>query len=152
MSSKLKIALGADHAGYAVKTALISELTEQGYKVVDLGTFSEDSCDYPDIAEKVARTVASGRADRGLLACGTGIGMGMVANKIPGIRAATPWSVKTAKLASQHNWCNVLCVPSRVLSLSNVVRIVHAWLDTPYDKGGRHERRIEKVSKIEAKS
>ena len=152
MTGKPKIALGADHAGFPAKTALISELTGRGYKVVDLGTFSEDSCDYPDIAQKVAKAVSSGRCDRGILACGTGLGMAMAANKVAGVRAATPWSVKTAKLTAEHNWCNVLCVPSRILSLAHISRIVNAWLDTPYDKGGRHERRVEKLQKIESKA
>lgn len=149
--ANVRIALGADHAGYATKVELFRELTDLGYKVIDFGTHSEESCDYPDFALRVAKAVASGRCDRGILACGSGIGMAITANKIKGVRAATPWSVKTAKLASQHNSCNVLCVAGRLSSLPAIKRIVRAWLTTPFE-GGRHERRIEKILKIEAKA
>ena len=150
--TKLRIALGADHAGYNTKKELLSFLASEGHKVVDFGTYSEESCDYPEFAARVGRAVASGRCDRGILACGTGLGMEIAANKIKGVRAAAPWSIATAKLTSQHNWCNVLCVPSRFLSVDNVKRIVRAWLATPYDKGSRHERRVQKILKIEAKA
>ena len=151
MNTKIKIALGSDHAGYSVKKELFNKLVEDGFKVIDLGNHSEESADYPDFAARVAKAVASGRCDRGILACGSGLGMAIAANKVKGIRAATPWSIKTAKLASQHNWVNVLCVPARFLSIQSINKIVHAWLATPYEKGGRHERRIEKISKIESK-
>jgi ribose 5-phosphate isomerase B len=149
---KTKIALGADHAGYQVKKELMSHLTEEGYKVIDLGTHSEDPCDYPEIAERVAKAVASGRCDRGILACGSGIGMDIAANKVQSVRAAVVWNTKTAKLASQHNWANVLSVPSRFASTPNIKKMVQAWLATPYEKGGRHERRVKKIEKIEAKA
>ena len=151
MNTKIKIALGSDHAGFLVKKELFNQLVLDGFKVIDLGTHSEDSSDYPDYAARVAKAVASGRCDRGILACGTGLGMCIAANKVKGIRAATPWSIKTAKLAAQHNWCNILCVPSRFLSVPSIKKIVHAWLSTPYDKGVRHERRIKKILKIESK-
>lgn len=149
---KMKIALGADHAGFSVKKELFASLAEEGYKVIDLGTYSEDASDYPDYASRVAKAVASGRCDRGILACGSGAGMCIAANKVKGIRASTPWTIKTAKLAAQHNWVNVMCVPSRFLAVPTIKKIVRAWLNTPYDKGGRHERRVGKIGKIEAKS
>jgi ribose 5-phosphate isomerase B len=148
---KMKIALGADHAGFGAKKELVSQLTADGYKVIDFGTHSEESCDYPEFAYRVAKAVASGRCDRGILACGSGLGMEIAANKVAGVRAATPWSISTAKLASQHNWVNVLCVPSRFLSTVNIKKMTRAWLNTPYEKGGRHERRVKKILKIESK-
>lgn len=147
-----KIALGADHAGYNVKKALVGHLTEKGYKVVDFGTHSDEPCDYPDYAWRVARAVSTGKCERGLLACGSGVGMDIAANKVKGIRAATIWAIPIAKLVSQHNWCNVLCLPSRFVSLPRLKKMVDAWLETPYEKGGRHERRVKKVLKIESKS
>lgn len=126
-------------------------LTNQGYRVIDMGTTSETSTDYPDYAVKIARAVASGRCDRGILVCGSGIGMAIAANKVPGIRAAVVWSVGTAKLASQHNWSNVLCLSARFTKFDAVKRIIRAWLTTPWEKGGRHERRIKKIHKYEAK-
>jgi ribose 5-phosphate isomerase B len=148
----LRIALGADHAGYAVKKELMEALTSSGFKVMDYGTHSEESTDYPDYAARVAKAVVSGRYDRGILACGTGIGMCIAANKVKGVRAALCWNSKVAKLASEHNWANVLCVPSRFVSLNDIKRLVLVWLRTPNEKSGRHERRIGKIAKIEAKS
>ena len=148
---KMKIALGADHAGFSTKKEIFAQLAMDGYKVIDLGTYSEDASDYPDFASRVGKAVASGRCDRGILFCGSGLGMCIAANKIKGVRAATPWSIKTAKLAAQHNWANVLCVPSRFLAMPSVKKIVRAWLLTPFEKGGRHERRVEKIGKLEAK-
>jgi len=147
-----KIALGADHAGFRAKKELVEYLTNEVYKVIDFGTYSEDSTDYPDYALRVAKAVQTGRCDRGILACGTGIGMCMTANKVKGIRAAAVWSIKTAKLAAEHNWANVLCVPGRSSSVSTIKKMVHVWLTTPYDKGGRHERRVKKIIKYEAKN
>lgn len=148
----MKIALGFDHAGFSVKKELMNQLVADGHKVVDFGTFSDSPSDYPDYALKVAKAVAAKRCDRGILACGSGIGMCIAANKIKGIRAAAPWSVKTAKLVAQHNWCNVLCVSGRLIPTATVLRMVRAWLATPFEKGGRHERRIGKVLKIESRN
>ena len=147
-----RIALGADHAGFNVKTELFQQLTQEGYKVIDMGSHTEMPSDYPEYAYRVSKAVASGRCDRGILACGSGAGMCIAANKVKGIRAATPWSVATAKLAAEHNWANVLCVPTRFMSAAKIKRIIQAWLNTPFDKGGRHERRVKKILKIEAKS
>jgi ribose 5-phosphate isomerase B len=146
-----KIAIGADHAGYAFKAGLMKHLTDQGHLVVDCGTASEESTDYPDYALRVAKAVASGRCERGILACGTGIGMCIAANKVKGIRAGTVWSIKTAKLAAQHNWTNVLCLPARFVKEPNLLKMADAWLKTPYDKAERHERRVKKILEIEAK-
>lgn len=148
---KMKIALGADHAGFTVKNELVNLLSRRGCEVVDFGTHSEDSADYPDFAERVGRAVASGRCDRGILACGTGMGMAIAANKVKGVRATAPWSVATAKLASEHNWCNVLCVSARFATLANIKKMVNVWLNTPYDTSARHKRRIKKILKIESK-
>jgi ribose 5-phosphate isomerase B len=147
----MKIAIGFDHAGFALKKELMDQLIEDGHKLVDLGTYSDAATDYPDYAFKVSRAVAAGRCDRGILICGSGIGMAIAANKVKGIRAATPWSVKTAKLVAQHNWCNVLCLSARLMSSRAILKMVRAWISTPFDRGGRHERRISKISKIEAK-
>ena len=148
---KMKIALGGDHAGFAVKKELLNQLAADGFKVIDFGTHSEESVDYPDFAARVGKAVSSGRCDRGILACGSGLGMCIAANKINGIRAATPWTIKTAKLSAQHNWANVICVPSRFLSFPTIKKIVYAWLETPFEKAGRHERRVEKILKLEPK-
>lgn len=149
---KFRIALGGDHAGFKTKADLIAFLTKQGHDVIDVGTHSEESCDYPDFSFLVGKAVASGKADRGILACGTGIGVSIAANKVKGIRAALCWNTKTAKLASEHNWANVLCVPSRIISEKNIRKIVQAWLKTPNDKSERHARRIKKIARFESKS
>ncbi len=149
---KFRIALGADHAGYPVKKALVDLLTDEGYLVVDMGTHSEERADYPDFAFRVGKAVASGRCNRGILACGTGIGMCIAANKVKGVRAASVWSVQTAKLAAEHNWANVVCVSGRVATITSIKKFIKAWLTTPPDRSERHERRIGKISKFEAKS
>lgn len=144
----MKIALGSDHAGYERKKELIQLLTDMGHKVADIGTHSEDSVDYPDYARRVARTVALHQADKGILICGTGIGMCISANKVPGIRAAVCWNAKVAALAAEHNQANVLCLSARFVSSKAAAQIVKAWLKTPF-AGGRHLRRVQKISKIE---
>lgn len=140
----MKIALGSDHAGFKIKKDILALLTELGHKVADVGCYSEDSCDYPDYARKVAKAVSLGRSDRGILVCGTGIGMGMAANKFPKIRAAVCWNVKTAALASGHNAANVLCVAGRFLPQKTVLKMVKSWLAAPF-AGGRHLKRIKKI-------
>ena len=147
----LRVALGADHAGYPVKHALLEHLLSQGYRVVDMGTTSEESTDYPDYAFRVGKAVASGRCDRGILACGTGIGMCIAANKVKGVRAAVVWSDQSARLAAEHNWANVLCVSAVFSSISAVKKFVRIWLSRSFDKTGRHRRRIGKIAKFEAK-
>lgn len=144
----MKIAIGADHAGFQVKRELLDVLTKWGYKVMDVGTHSEERADYPDYAKKVALIVTQRQADKGLLVCGTGIGMAIAANKVPGVRAGVAWNKKTAELAAEHNGLNVLCLPARHLPLKQMQAIIKAWLTTPFG-GGRHLRRIKKIAQIE---
>lgn len=144
----MKIVVGADHGGFAAKERLIRALTQAKYSVSDLGTNSEDSVDYPDYAVLVGQAVAGKKADRGVLLCGTGIGMAIAANKIPGVRAAVVWNKKTAVLAAEHNDANVLCLGARILSAPTIVRLVKQWLSTSFG-GDRHARRINKIRAIE---
>lgn len=146
----MKIAIGSDHAGFQRKKELILFLSREGYKVVDVGCYSNESCDYPDYAKKVAQAVSLRRAERGILVCGTGIGMGMVANKFLKVRAAVCWDSKTAALASEHNCANVLCLSGRLTSAPMTEKIVRTWLNTPF-AGGRHLRRLKKIEQIERK-
>ena len=142
------VALGADHAGYSLKQALKQWLIARGCTVIDVGTHSADPVDYPDFAATVSRAVSSGDADRGLLVCGTGIGMAIAANKVTGIRAGVCGDVETARLSRQHNDLNVLALAGRATSRDHAIEIVSAWLDTPFE-GGRHERRLAKVAELE---
>jgi len=142
------IAVGADHAGFPLKQHLKQWLVAEGHRVLDLGTHSPESVDYPDFAAGVAHAVSSGDAERGLLVCGTGIGMAIAANKVSGIRAGVCADVETARLSRQHNDLNVLALAGRATSVDDAVAIVRAWLDTAFE-GGRHERRLAKVSGLE---
>ncbi len=142
------IALGADHAGYHMKEALKKYLTGAGCAVVDAGTSSEESVDYPDFACAVARQVASGACEIGLLFCGTGIGMAMAANKVPGVRAANVHDLPTARLAREHNDANVLAIGSRVVDDAAAIAIVREFLSAKFS-GGRHQRRIDKISALD---
>ncbi len=145
---EMKIALGADHAGYLLKDRIRQYVTERGYQVIDEGTNSSDSVDYPDFALKVARDVADGRAERGILVCGSGIGMAITANKVPGIRAANIGSEYEAQMSREHNNLNVLALGARILDEADAKQIVQIWLDTPFS-GGRHSGRLEKIHDIE---
>jgi ribose 5-phosphate isomerase B len=144
----MKIALASDHAGYAEKEKLKSLLNDLGMEFEDLGTQSEASVDYPDYARKVAEQVAEGRADQGILVCGSGTGMAMTANKIPGVRAAVGWSEETARLARQHNDANVLAIGARTTPPERIPKIVRAWFSADFE-GGRHSQRVEKISRLE---
>ena len=139
-----KIPIGADHAGFAMKERLVAELKKLGYDPIDLGTNSPDSTDYPDYAHPVAHQVETGEAKRGILLCGTGLGMSYAANRHHGVRAAVVWTPEIAKLAREHNDSNVLVLPSRFVSDEDSVAILKAWLDTPFE-GGRHQRRVAKI-------
>ena len=143
-----KIALAADHAGFDEKEKIKTTLTEMGVDFVDMGTTSTDSVDYPDYAEKVARAVADGDVDQGLLVCGSGTGMAIAANKVHGVRAAVAWSPEIARLARAHNDANVLSLPARFLDDAKAKEIVKAWFDADFE-GGRHERRVEKITELE---
>jgi ribose 5-phosphate isomerase B len=139
-----KIPIGSDHAGFALKERLVEELRRLGYEPVDVGTHSPASTDYPDYAHPVAREVEAGEAKRGVLLCGTGLGMSYAANRHHGVRAAVAWTPEVAKLARAHNDANVLVLPARFVSEREGVDILKAWLDTPFE-GGRHERRVQKI-------
>jgi ribose 5-phosphate isomerase B len=142
------VALGADHAGFPLKQHLKEWLVSEGHRVLDAGTHSSESVDYPDFAAWVARVVNTGEAHRGLLVCGTGIGMALAANKVPGIRAGVCADVETARLSRRHNDLNVLALAGRSTSREDAVAILRAWLETAFE-GGRHERRLAKVAGIE---
>jgi ribose 5-phosphate isomerase B len=138
------IPIAADHAGFELKEKLRGELEKLGYEVQDLGTHSPASTDYADYAHPLAEEVSSGQVKRGVLLCGTGLGMSYAANRHPHVRAAVVWSPEIAELARRHNDANVLVLPARFVSEEDGVRILKTWLDTPFE-GGRHERRVEKI-------
>ena len=144
----MKLALGADHAGFELKEALAAFLASQSHHVEDLGTHSLDSTDYPDFAAAVGRCVAEDRAEAGILVCGSGIGMAIAANKIPGVRAAVVESAESARLARAHNDANVLALGARRLSRDEAETIVTTFLSTPFE-GGRHQRRVDKIRALE---
>lgn len=144
----MRIALASDHAGYAEKERLKGVLSDLGVEFDDLGTGSEESVDYPDYARAVAERVADGRAEQGLLVCGSGTGMAITANKVPGVRAAVAWSEETARLARQHNNANVLAIGARTTPPADIPRIVRAWFETAFE-GGRHAARVNKISDVE---
>jgi ribose 5-phosphate isomerase B len=142
------IAIAADHAGYEEKELVKKTLDRMGIDYDDFGTVSTESVDYPDYAKKVADGVARGDYDQGLLVCGSGTGMAIAANKVPGVRAAVAWNEDIARLAREHNNANVLSLAARFTSPEEIEKIVKAWLAAKFD-GGRHERRVEKIAEIE---
>jgi ribose 5-phosphate isomerase B len=144
----VKIAIGADHAGYRLKQAVAEHLRASGHEVADFGTNSEESVDYPEYAEATARAVANGEADRGVLVCGSGAGVCIAANKVDGIRGVNAHDVEEAVLTRQHNNANVLCLSGRRLSEDQAFEIVDAWLAAEFE-GGRHERRVDKIHDVE---
>lgn len=144
----MKIALGADHRGVDVKSKLIPHLQKLGHEVVDVGTCSGQAVDYPDIAGEVARRVSKQEAERGILICGTGIGMAIAANKANGVRAATCHDDLTAEMCRRHNDVNVLCLAADLLGEPLIDRMVEIFLRTPFE-GGRHGRRVEKIGELE---
>ncbi len=144
----MDIAVGADHAGFELKEKVKQELERLGHRVEDVGTHSSESVDYPDFAAQVARRVAAGRAERGILVCGTGTGMAMAANKVAGVRAASVTDAAAARLSREHNDANVLGLGARLIEEPRALEIVRAWLEAEF-AGGRHQRRVEKISEIE---
>ena len=144
----MKLVIGSDHGGIHLKEVLKQHLAERGIEVSDAGTYTEESCDYPDIAEKVCREITDGNAERGILVCGTGIGMSMAANKVKGIRAALCGDVFSATMSREHNNANIICLGERVLGPGLAACILDAWLDTDF-AGGRHERRVNKIMAVE---
>lgn len=146
----MKIAIAADHAGFKLKENIKKFLESLGHEYKDFGTDSEESVDYPDFAIKAAEAVKSKKFDRGILICGTGIGMCISANKVPGIRAALCYDTETARLSREHNNANVLTMGARIIGEEKAKEIVDVWLKTEF-AGGRHERRVEKINKIDEK-
>ena len=144
----MKIAIGADHAGFAAKEEIKNVIKALGHTVLDEGTTGEASVDYPDYAEKVSKAVLSGEADKGVLICGTGIGMSIAANKFKGIRAAVVSDEKTADLSRRHNDANVFCAGSRITPVVKIAESLKVWLQTPFE-GGRHQNRVAKISALE---
>lgn len=144
----MRVALGADHAGVTLKDAIRSLLESRGIDVRDLGTTGQTSVDYPDFAASVGQAVATGLADRGILVCGTGLGMAIAANKIDGVRATPVVDLDGARLAREHNDANVLALGARITTPETAMQIVLTFLDTPF-AGGRHQRRLEKIAALE---
>lgn len=142
------ILLGSDHGGLALKESIKALLDERGLLYEDCGTYTSDSVDYPDFGEKVARRVSSGEVEKGILFCGTGIGMSIIANKFPGVRAALATDLFTAQMAKEHNNANILVLGGRVLQDEQARSMVTVWLDSPFD-GGRHQQRLDKIRQIE---
>lgn len=144
----MKIAIGSDHAGYRLKEHLARSLREDGFEIDDVGAFSEESVDYPDFAAAVARKVAVGEAERGVLVCGTGVGVAIAANKVDGVRAANCLEPFSARMARAHNDANVVTVGARVIGPGLATEVVRTFLAVPFD-GGRHQRRVEKITSLE---
>ncbi|MDI7248012.1 MAG: ribose 5-phosphate isomerase B [Bacillota bacterium] len=145
----MRVAIGSDHAGFEMKESLKEYVKSLGHEIEDFGAPSCDPVDYPDIGYRVAKDVASGRFERGVLICGTGIGMSIVANKVPGVRAALAGDVESARLAREHNDANVLALGARIIRLELARDIVRIFLETGF-AGGRHARRVEKIALGEA--
>ncbi len=141
----MRLAIGSDHAGYHLKQELLTQLSKEGIPYDDMGTNSSESCDYPDFAQKVAEAVSAGKADLGVLVCGTGQGMAMAANKLPGIRAAVAAEPYSARLSREHNDANVLCLGARVVGSGMALECLGAWLSASF-QGGRHQRRVDKMA------
>ena len=144
----MRISIGSDHRGFGAKTRLVELLANLGHDVVDVGTDSSESIDYPDIASLVAGEVSKQTVDRGILICGTGIGMAVAANKFAGVRAHAIHDEVTAEMSRRHNDLNVLCLSGDMNSQSNLDRLVELWLNTEFE-GGRHARRVDKISEME---
>lgn len=144
----MKVSVGSDHRGIEQRSAIVSAVNSCGHQAIDFGTHSTESCDYPDIVEPVASSVAKGEADRAILICGTGIGVSIAANKITGIRAAVCHDLRTAKLSRNHNDANVLCMPADTLSGEQMKEIIELWLSEDFE-GGRHARRVDKIHRLE---
>ena len=145
----MKIVIGSDHRGVEIKRRLVDVIRSLGHEVLDVGTEGAESVDYPDFAYEVGKRVGKGEMDRGLLVCGTGIGMSITANKVRGVRAACCQDVLTAEMCRRHNDANVLCLSADLLGEDQMAQMIRIFLETPFD-GGRHARRVEKIAKIEA--
>jgi ribose 5-phosphate isomerase B len=146
----MKVSIGCDHAGVALKNAILPVLDELSIEYEDVGTNNEISVDYPDFGEKVSELVSRGMVDRGILICGTGIGMSIVANKFPNVRASLCYNSYSAEMSRLHNDANILILPGRVIDKEEAKEIVRIWFKTPFE-GGRHQRRLDKIMAIERK-
>lgn len=141
----MELSIGADHAGFAYKQAIIKHLNSKGITIIDHGTYSDDSVDYPDFAHPVANSVQKGEVSLGILVCGSGEGVSMTANKHKNVRAALVWNSDVAQLSRQHNDANIICLPARFISEQQAIQFVEIFLNTPFE-AGRHERRVNKIS------
>ena len=144
MNFPSKIVIGSDHAGYEYKEAIKLYLAKNNIEIIDVGTDSLDSCDYPDYAHAAAREIENGNVEYGILLCGSAIGVSVTANKHQQIRAALCWENEIAKLSRQHNNANMICLPSRFVSLDDALEMIHTFLTTDFE-GGRHQKRVEKI-------
>jgi ribose 5-phosphate isomerase B len=144
----MRIAIGTDHRGFAIRAKVVELVQKLGHDAIDTGTFSADAVDYPDIAADVARRVSHGEVDRGILVCGTGLGMCIAANKFPGVRAAPCHDDLTAEMSRRHNDSNVLCLSADLLGERLIDHMIEIWLNTPFE-GGRHARRVGKITDLE---
>jgi ribose 5-phosphate isomerase B len=146
----MKIAIGSDHGGFVLKSEILKHIQSKGYDVKDFGSYSVESVDYPDVAHEVSEAVAKGDYERGILICGTGIGISIAANKIPGIRAALCGDCFSAKASREHNNANILAMGERVIGVELAKMITDIWLATEFE-GGRHSRRVDKIGDIECR-
>jgi len=146
----MRIAIGADHRGFLAKGELIELLQQWGHQVADLGAHDSESSDYPDFAAAVGRQVGSGQVDRGILVCGSGIGVCIAANKVPGVRAGVCCDLRTAEMSRRHNDLNVLCLSADTIEKVPVEGMLRVWFETPFE-GGRHARRVEKIRQMECR-
>ncbi|KNY28522.1 ribose 5-phosphate isomerase B [Pseudobacteroides cellulosolvens] len=144
------IGIGSDHGGFNLKTEIIKFLKEKGYEVKDFGTYSTESVDYPDFGQAVTEAVSEGECDKGIVICGTGIGISIAANKVKGIRAALCTDTYMARMSREHNNANILALGERVVGIGAALDIVETWLDTEF-AGGRHQLRLDKIAQIEEK-
>lgn len=149
LAGKLRVGIGADHAGYLLKEELVTALREDGYDITDFGTHSLESVDYPTVAKTVCEAITGGKCDRAILVCGTGIGMTITANKIAGIRAGAASDTYSARMARAHNNANVLGVGARVVGTGLAHEIAKAFLDTDFDAGSRHARRVDMMNALD---
>ena len=144
----MKIAIGCDHGGLEHKNVIVKHLKERGFEVFDFGIYEQVSVDYPDIAKKVCDSIVTGQSERGILVCGTGIGMSLAANKVKGIRAAACSEHFSAKYTRLHNDSNIICLGGRVIGAGTAIELVDLFVDTEFE-GGRHQRRVDKITEIE---
>lgn len=144
----MRISIGCDHGGLDLKNVLVEYLKSKGHDVIDVGTYSHDSCDYPDFAKKAALMVANKEVDRGIVVCSTGIGVSIVANKVKGVRCALVTDVTTARLTREHNDTNVLALGQKNVSFDRAKEIADIWLNTPFSNEERHQRRINKIEGV----